>query len=191
MSAVVRRGPRLKLELPQGRVNLPGKEAGENFVLNNMFSAGFSCYRNVARASLAPNGSKGTMVEPMQPENSFSMERRSKARFPLNLSVRYRSLSGNPSLVGEGRTVNMSSCGLLIAPEAEAQVQTGARLQLTVDWPLRLHGTTPLQLIVSCRVTRSDPDEFAVKLEQYLFRTRRLRSQGERLTPLFKEKPLF
>lgn len=109
----------------------------------------------------------------MQPENSFSLERRSKARFPLRLGVRYRSLSGNPMLFGEGKTLNMSSCGLLIAPDAEAQVHTGARLQLTVDWPLRLHGTTPLQLIVACRVTRSMPEEFAVRLEQYLFRTKK------------------
>lgn len=122
----------------------------------------------------------------MQPEHSFSVERRSKARFPLNLGVRYRSLTGNPTLAGQGRTVNMSSCGLLIAPEAEGQVRTGSRLQLTVDWPLRLHGTTPLQLIVSCRVTRSDPEEFAVKLEQYLFRTRRT-SPRERLERLLKE----
>ena len=66
----------------------------------------------------------------------------------------------------------MSSCGLLIASE-EAQISTGARLQLTVDWPFLLHGITPLQLIVSCRVTRSMPEEFAVKLDQYQFRTRK------------------
>jgi len=108
----------------------------------------------------------------MESLSSF-FERRSKARFPLRLGVRYRSLSGNPLLVGEGKTLNMSSCGLLIAPDADAQLSTGARLQLTVDWPLRLHGTTPLQLIVSCRVTRSLPEEFAVRLEQYLFRTRK------------------
>jgi len=109
----------------------------------------------------------------MESLDGFSLERRSKARFPLRLGVRYRSLSGNPLVVGEGKTLNMSSCGLLIAPDAEAQLRTGARLQLTVDWPLRLHGTTPLQLIVSCRVTRSLPEEFAVRLEQYLFRTRK------------------
>jgi hypothetical protein len=88
------------------------------------------------------------------------------------LSVRYRTLSGGPSLVGEGRTVNMSSCGLLIASE-EAPVPAGARLQLAVDWPFLLHGTTPLQLVVSCRVTRCQPEEFAVSLDQYLFRTKK------------------
>ena len=108
----------------------------------------------------------------MQPESNLAQERRSKARFPLNLTVRYRTVSGGPELVGVGRTVNMSSGGLLIASE-ETEVRTGARLQLTVDWPFLLHGTTPLQLVVSCRVTRSVPEEFAVKLDQYLFRTKK------------------
>ncbi len=74
--------------------------------------------------------------------------------------------------MGVGRTVNMSSCGLLIASD-EAIVHTGARLQMTVDWPFLLHGSTPLQLIVSCRVTRCLPEEFAVRLDQYQFKTRK------------------
>jgi hypothetical protein len=109
----------------------------------------------------------------MQPESStLASERRSKARFPLRLTVRYRILSGGPALVGVGRTVNMSSCGLLIASE-EAMVPAGARLQLTVDWPFLLHGITPLQLIVSCRVMRCRKEEFAVKLDQYQFKTKK------------------
>ncbi len=109
----------------------------------------------------------------MQPESTdIALDRRSKARFPLRLTVRYRNLSGRPSLVGAGRTVNMSSCGLLIASD-EAPVHTGARLQLTVDWPFLLHGITPLQLIVSCRVTRCLPEEFAVKVDQYQFKTKK------------------
>ena len=108
----------------------------------------------------------------MQPELKVALERRSKARFPLRLGVRYHTLSGGPSLVGVGRTVNMSSCGLLIATD-EPIVRAGARMQLTVDWPFLLHGITPLQLIVSCRVTRCLPEEFAVKLDQYQFRTKK------------------
>ena len=109
----------------------------------------------------------------MQPESTPAVERRTKARFPLRLSVRYRTLSNEPGLAGVGQTVNMSSCGLLIASSQAAPVHTGARLQLMVDWPFLLHGITPLQLIVSCRVTRCLPQEFAVKLDQYLFRTRK------------------
>jgi hypothetical protein len=109
----------------------------------------------------------------MQPEfTNLALERRSKARFPLRLTVRYRTLSGGPTQVGAGRTVNMSSCGLLIATE-EAIVRAGSRLQLTVDWPFLLHGLTPLQLIVSCRVTRCLGEEFAVKLDQYQFKTKK------------------
>jgi hypothetical protein len=115
------------------------------------------------------------MVEAMQPESNAGLERRLKSRFPLRLSVRYRTLSGGPSLVGVGRTVNMSSRGLLIATD-ETKVRTGARLQLMVDWPSLLHGITPLQLIVSCRVTRCEPEEFAVELDQYQFRTKKQRS---------------
>ena len=108
----------------------------------------------------------------MQPENTAAVERRSKARFPLRLSVRYRTMSDEPALVGVGQTVNMSSCGLLIASN-QVPVRAGARLQLMVDWPFLLHGSTPLQLVASCRVTRCRPEEFAVKLEQYLFHTRK------------------
>jgi hypothetical protein len=75
--------------------------------------------------------------------------------------------------MGTGRTLNMSSCGLLIASEEPANVRMGARLQVTLDWPFLLHGATPLQLIVSCRVTRCRPQEFAVRLEQYLFKTKK------------------
>jgi hypothetical protein len=108
----------------------------------------------------------------MQPELKPALERRSKARFPLRLSVRFRTLSGAPSLVGVGKTVNMSSCGLLISSD-EARFRAGAKLQVTVDWPFLLHGITPLQLIVSCRVTRCLPEEFAVKMDHYLFRTKK------------------
>lgn len=68
--------------------------------------------------------------------------------------------------------MNISSCGLLIVSD-EALVRAGERLQLTVDWPLLLHGITPLQLIVSCRVTRCLREEFAVALDQYQFKTKK------------------
>jgi hypothetical protein len=108
----------------------------------------------------------------MQLEETPAVERRSKSRFPLRLSVRYRTVSDEPELVGVGQTVNMSSCGLLIASD-HVQVRAGARLQLMVDWPFLLHGSTPLQLVASCRVTRCRAEEFAVKLDQYLFHTKK------------------
>lgn len=111
----------------------------------------------------------------MLPESKVApvaSERRSKPRFPLRLSVRYRTVSDGPTLLGAGRTLNMSSCGLLVA-SGDANVRTGSRLQLTVDWPFLLHGVTPLQLIVSGRVTRHQDEEFAVKVDEYQFKTRK------------------
>jgi PilZ domain len=107
----------------------------------------------------------------MQPNSHLATDRRSRERYPVRLSVRYRTLSTGPALVGVGQTINISSGGLLIA--SDVKIHTGTRLQVTVDWPLLLHGTTPLQLIVSCHVTRCHPEVFAVKLEQYQFRTKK------------------
>jgi len=100
-----------------------------------------------------------------------SEDRRLKVRYPVQLRVRYRTLAG-PQLTGAGQTINMSSGGLLIAPEQPCSL-AGIRLQLTIEWPLRLHGITPLQLRVACRVVRCDDTLFAVRLESYQFRTRK------------------
>ncbi len=97
---------------------------------------------------------------------SLALERRSKERFPLALNVRYRT----PARVGTGHTVNVSSDGLLIASD-EYIVEEGDLLKLSLEWPARLHGTTPLQLIVEGRVVRSLRAGFAVRMERYQFRT--------------------
>jgi hypothetical protein len=105
------------------------------------------------------------------------MERRSKARYPMEFNVRYRSLSKGPALVGVGHTVNVSSGGLLIACD-EQIVNDGSRLQVSLEWPSMLNGTTPLQLITVCRVIRCQQAGFAVRLERYEFRTRPSRDSG-------------
>ena len=100
-----------------------------------------------------------------------SAERRLKVRFPVKLNVRYRTLAG-PQMSGAGQTINMSSGGLLIAAN-EPRELAGIRLHITVEWPLLLHGMTPLQLSAACKVVRCDETLFAVRLEKYQFRTRR------------------
>jgi PilZ domain len=97
-------------------------------------------------------------------------DRRSKARYPVEMNVRYRTLIDGAERVGIGRTLNVSSRGLLIASEQQI-VQDGSRLQMSLEWPSLLNGTTPLQLITMCRVIRCYPSAFAVRLESYQFRT--------------------
>ena len=105
--------------------------------------------------------------------HDLTLERRSKARYPMELNVRYRILTNGRALPGIGRTLNVSSCGLLIASDQQI-VHDGSRLQLSLEWPLLLDGTTPLQLIAECRVIRCQPERFAVRLERYQFHTRKL-----------------
>ncbi|HTR34565.1 MAG TPA: PilZ domain-containing protein [Bryobacteraceae bacterium] len=107
----------------------------------------------------------------MRAAEDGSGERRSKVRFPVQLSVRYRTLAG-PWSWGSGQTVNISSSGLLILGE-KAMALAGKQLQVLVDWPLLLHGMTPIQLSATCEVVRCQQAMFAVKLVRYQFRTRR------------------
>jgi PilZ domain len=96
-------------------------------------------------------------------------ERRSKRRYPLELNLRYRSVSNRMGIAGTGRTVNVSSAGLLVA--ASHDLLEGIRLQVMVEWPWLLDQSTPLQLVAESRVVRTGNTEFAVELLRYQFRT--------------------
>ena len=96
-------------------------------------------------------------------------ERRTKTRYPLQLSVYYQSASSRILLSGAGRTLNISSGGLLI--ESQQPVGEGIRLRLKLVWPCALDDLTPLQLIAYSTVVRSGASQFAVTLERYQFRT--------------------
>lgn len=95
--------------------------------------------------------------------------RRTKARFPIELDVRYRSLGKRRRVEGSGRTLNMSSIGLLVA--ATHDVLPGERLKVSIDWPWLLDQVTRLQLIATGPVVRADASAFALRFDQYQFRT--------------------
>lgn len=101
--------------------------------------------------------------------NTTNIERRSKARYPVQLTVRYRTVGRNKNVTGVGQTLNMSSGGLLVS--AEHEVRAGLRLEVNVEWPLMLNGTVPLQLVANGRVVRCGGSMFAVAFAQYQFRT--------------------
>jgi hypothetical protein len=101
--------------------------------------------------------------------NTAIMERRSKARYPVKLTVRYRTVGRAQSVNGVGQTLNMSSGGLLVS--AEEEVRAGQRLEVNVEWPLMLNGTVPLQLVAHGKVVRCGGSVFAISFVQYQFRT--------------------
>jgi|HubBroStandDraft_6_1064221.scaffolds.fasta_scaffold565006_2 hypothetical protein len=99
------------------------------------------------------------------------VERRSRVRFPLELRVRYRTLGRGEPITGEGWVVNVSSGGVLVAYRDE--IRAGTPMELNIEWPSRLDGRVPLQLVMSGRVVRCELSGLAVALSRYSFRTTR------------------
>jgi len=102
------------------------------------------------------------------------VERRLNFRYPLDLSVRYRSFAEGSLLCGVGRTVDVSSGGVLVVSQhsiSQQEISMGALVELSIEWPSLLDGRIPLQLFAVGRVVRSRAFIFAATLERYQFRT--------------------
>jgi len=97
------------------------------------------------------------------------MERRTRTRFPLGLDVQFRTLGPDQLSFGFGRTVNVSSSGILIASDYD--VGHGAQLRICMGWPFLLDDSIPIQLVAESRVVRVYEAGFAVILLRHQFRT--------------------
>jgi|SRR5579872_2186898 len=102
------------------------------------------------------------------------LERRGRARYPIELQVRYRTLSGRLRVNGMGQTVNISSRGVMIA--SSDPVPEGTVLEVRMVWPLGLDGHVPLQLVATGKVVRSEGHSFAIELSSHEFHTLKLDS---------------
>jgi c-di-GMP-binding flagellar brake protein YcgR len=99
-------------------------------------------------------------------------ERRGTSRFPLQEEVKYKVLhTRSVNTCGSGRTLNISSGGILFSTEERLVV--GRMVEISVNWPARLDGICPLKFVAVGRVVRADEDCAAVRIERYEFRTRR------------------
>jgi hypothetical protein len=108
---------------------------------------------------------------PMRDEQVFDSERRRTDRFPIETDLRYTLVEAKEvSAPGTGRTLNMSSSGILFT--TAAQLPLGRRVELSVDWPAQLNENCGLKLIAMGRVVRSSADSSAMRIEKYDFRTR-------------------
>jgi hypothetical protein len=89
----------------------------------------------------------------------------------MELLVRYRTLDRRSPLTGQGRLINMSSGGVLVATQQE--ISAGKGVELCIQWPFLLDGRVPLQLVAAGKVVRSDTSCFALLLKGHQFRTTR------------------
>ena len=99
-----------------------------------------------------------------------STDRRGADRFPIEREVRYKIISKKTAdEVGTGRTINMSSNGILFT--SDHILLPGRRLELSVSWPAQLNNQTPLKLVARGRVIRFESGQTAIEIQQYEFRT--------------------
>src|SRR5882762_1539076 len=106
----------------------------------------------------------------MSSQPTPTADRRQSDRFPIERDVRYRVLnkrSGDE--VGDGRTINISSAGVLFT--SEHMLLPGRRLELSISWPAQLNDAVPLKLVARGRVVRFEEGKAAIEIHQYEFRT--------------------
>ena len=97
-------------------------------------------------------------------------DRRRSDRFAIERELRYRALNKRGGEeAGEGKTVNMSSSGVLFT---SAQIlRPGRRVELAISWPAQLNNKCALKLVARGRVVRFENGLAAMEIQQYEFRT--------------------
>jgi PilZ domain len=113
------------------------------------------------------------LAEPLRSENS--VERRRSSRFPIEREIRYKTLSQRSEVLqGSGKTLNISSSGVLFT--ADHDLPVGTRLEVSISWPAQLNEKCLLNLVARGRVTRQESGHLALQIQQYEFRTQSISS---------------
>src|ERR1700730_475208 len=101
---------------------------------------------------------------------SINGDRRYDRRYEMQLELKWKLIRRRKVLdQGTGRTLDVSSGGILI--ETGRSLPMGLNLELSISWPVLLHNTAPLQLVVAGRIVRSDGVRAAIRMMQHEFRT--------------------
>jgi hypothetical protein len=101
---------------------------------------------------------------------AITSERRRSSRFPIEREIKYKTLNQRSEiLTGNGRTLNISSSGVLFTSDHELPV--GTRLEVSISWPAQLNEKCLLNLVARGRVTRFAKGQLALQIQQYEFRT--------------------
>ena len=99
-------------------------------------------------------------------------ERRASDRFPIERDIKYKILNRKaPEETGAGKTLNMSSNGVLFT--TDGLLSPGRRVELAISWPAQLNSKVALKLVARGRIVRSAEGVAAVEIQKYEFRTQR------------------
>jgi hypothetical protein len=107
---------------------------------------------------------------PTNEPDRIAGDRRRDKRYEIGLEVKWKLIRRRKVLdTGAGRTMDLSSGGILL--EADRPLPVGLNLELSITWPVMLHNVAPLQLMVSGRIVRSRGKQVAIRMMQHEFRT--------------------
>jgi hypothetical protein len=102
--------------------------------------------------------------------DTAATERRRSNRFPIERELRYKTLNQRSEILsGSGKTLNISSSGVLFTSDHELPV--GTRLEVSISWPAQLNERCLLNLVARGRITRHNKGQLALQIQQYEFRT--------------------
>jgi hypothetical protein len=111
-----------------------------------------------------------TLSRRVETPDGAPAERRRSSRFPIERDLRYKTLNQRSEiLAGNGKTLNISSSGVLFTSDHDLPV--GTRLEVSISWPAQLNEKCLLNLVARGRVTRHTKGQLALQIQQYEFRT--------------------
>lgn len=97
-------------------------------------------------------------------------ERRLRTRFPIALAARYTIHGRLEKTEGTGKTVNISSHGVLMTSAHE--VSPGTSISVVIDWPIVIDNSCPLALHILGTVIRCGHGFVSVRFSTRELRTR-------------------
>jgi hypothetical protein len=112
--------------------------------------------------------------------DAIAGDRRVDRRYGIRLDVKWKLIRRRRVLdSGSGKTVDLSSGGLLFDPGQHLPV--GLDVELSITWPVMLYNVAPLQLVVSGRIVRVDERNIAVRTVHHEFRTAGVQAEHRQL----------
>lgn len=111
-------------------------------------------------------------MPPPRHHQRVNHDRRSHRRYPVSVDIEYRFVSPAGHVqVGRGRTVNVSSGGVLF--EAEVAIPVNTTIELSISWSLRSEDQVQRELHATGKTVRVEDRHVAVKFDHSLFRKAR------------------
>ncbi len=99
-------------------------------------------------------------------------ERRTRCRFGIRRELRYKLVEGRKVVAaGAGYTIDVGSGG--VAFSADHELEPGAAVELSINWPALLDQTCPIRLVVFGRVLRGAGRTAVCTVDKHEFRTAR------------------